>query len=82
MRKGKAIAVAKVTRKGQVTIPADFRKEHDIKVGGRVIFQRGNQSLVLIPIPSIEDLAGVDSQKIKYREAVQWLDKGRSEDRY
>jgi AbrB family looped-hinge helix DNA binding protein len=83
MKKEEVTAVvAKVTRKGQVTIPADFRKEHRIKEGGRVAFQSSNEGLVLIPLPSLEELAGVDSPKIKYREAVKWLDKSRSEDRY
>ena len=80
--KGISVVLAKVTRKGQVTIPADFRKEHNIKEGGKIAFQSGKKGLVLVPVPSLEELVGVDSQRIKYGQAVKWLDKTRSEDRY
>jgi AbrB family looped-hinge helix DNA binding protein len=85
MKKGRkqsttALAVAKVTRKGQVTIPADFRREHRIREGGKVTFQRSGAGLVLMPVPPLDELVGIDSGKISYREASKWLDESRSED--
>ena len=74
--------VVKVTRKGQVTIPAKFRKVHGIREGGRVSFRPSSDGLVLVPLPNIEDMAGVDAGKIKYEEAVKKLDRIRSQDRY
>jgi AbrB family looped-hinge helix DNA binding protein len=37
-----------VTRKGQITIPAEIRKEMNIKEGDRVIFVRFGNSLELL----------------------------------
>ncbi len=73
--------MSKVTRKGQVTIPVHFRRAHGIREGSRVSFRRARDGLILIPIPSLEDLAGADAEKITYDEAVKALDKMRSEDR-
>lgn len=74
--------IAKVTRKGQVTIPAPFRKAHRIREGSRVALRTSPAGLVLTPLPSLEDLAGVDAGKIAYDEFVKALDTMRSEDRY
>lgn len=38
---------SKVTRKGQVTIPAELREEFDIREGDYVVFQRVNDDLVV-----------------------------------
>ena len=72
----------KVTRKGQVTIPAEFRKTHGIHQGSRVTCRSDTDGLVLMPLPNIEDTAGVDAGKIKYEKAVKELDRMRSQDRY
>ncbi len=42
-----------VTRKGQVTIPADIRRELDIKEGDRLIFQRRNGTIELLTVDEI-----------------------------
>jgi len=74
--------IAKVTRKGQVTIPAEFRRRHGISEGGRVSFRENKARLILEPIPNIADLAGVDSQIITTKEAIKKLDESRANDRY
>ncbi len=74
--------IAKVTRKGQVTIPVEFRKARGIKEGSKVSFRQSASGLVLEPIPNIEDLAGVDAQRIGYKQAVKELDRMRTKDRY
>ena len=74
---------SRVTRKGQVTIPAEFRKAHGIREGSRVIFSsKGSGELSLKATPNLEDLAGVDSGKISYKEAIKKLDRMRENDRY
>jgi antitoxin PrlF len=74
--------IVRVTRKGQVTIPAEFRKTHQIFEGSRVSFREQKGELILEPIPSIEDLAGIDAGKISYKEATKKLDGIRGNDRY
>ncbi|MGI0081330.1 MAG: AbrB/MazE/SpoVT family DNA-binding domain-containing protein [Nitrososphaerales archaeon] len=76
------VLIGKVMRKGQVTIPAQFRKAHRIEEGSRVEFRNSDQGLLLKPLPSLEDLAGVDLDKVTYNKAVKTLNKMRSEDRY
>jgi AbrB family looped-hinge helix DNA binding protein len=77
------VVVSRVTRKGQVTIPAEFRKAHQIREGSKVIFSsRKTGELTLASIPDLEDLAGVDSERINYREMVKKLDRMRENDRF
>ncbi len=64
-----------VTRKGQVTIPAELRKKYGIRVGMKVEVLDAPAGLMLRPIPRMEDLAGVDAGKYTYAEMVQKLDK-------
>lgn len=74
---------SRVTRKGQVTIPAEFRKAHHIREGNKVIFSsKKTGELTLTPLPNLEDLAGVDSGKTRYKDAVKKLDRMRENDRY
>lgn len=76
------LVIARVTRKGQVTIPAEFRKQHGISEGSRVSFRESKTGLILEPIPNIADLAGVDSAIITTKEAIRKLDETRANDRY
>jgi len=74
---------SKVTRKGQVTIPAEFRKTHNIRKGSKVIFvSRKSGELTLTPVANLEDMAGVDSGRTSYKNAVKKLDRMRENDRY
>lgn len=73
--------MVKVTRKGQVTIPIEFRKRHRIREGGRVTFRAEPKGLVLVPMPSLEDLVGADAGKLTYAQAVRALDGLRAQDR-
>lgn len=42
-----ASQASKVTRKGQVTIPADLREAFNIREGDYVVFQRVNDDIVM-----------------------------------
>ena len=68
-----------VTRKGQVTIPAKHRKKYRIKEGMRMIVEDSSLGIVFRPIPSLEDLAGVDAGKFDAKKMKELLDKGRAE---
>jgi AbrB family looped-hinge helix DNA binding protein len=78
----KRTVTVKVTRKGQVTIPVEFRKQHGISEGDRVNFRQSKAGLILEPVPNIADLAGVDSKIITTKEAIKKLDESRANDRY
>ena len=74
--------VVLVTRKGQVTIPVAKRKKYGIKQGMRVLVKESNDGILITPITPIEDLAGVDADKISMVDMRRKLDEIRSHDRY
>jgi AbrB family looped-hinge helix DNA binding protein len=71
-----------VTRKGQVTIPAEQRRRYKIREGSKVRFVESENGLVLKPLIPIEDLAGVDAGKISLDQMRKRVDEMRSKDRY
>ena len=73
---------ALVTRKGQVTIPVELRRQYKIVEGTKLTVEDSPQGIVFKVIPKIEDLAGVDAQKITIEKAVEIIDKMRAQDRY
>lgn len=75
-------SIVKVTRKGQITIPANYRKKYKIREGLRVAFKDESGKLIIEPITPIEDLAGVDAGKIRITAAKKMLDRMRAEDRF
>ncbi|MGQ4833915.1 MAG: AbrB/MazE/SpoVT family DNA-binding domain-containing protein [Candidatus Asgardarchaeia archaeon] len=50
----------KVTRKGQITIPIEFRRKYNIKDEVAIIDDDGK--LLIIPVYDLEDLFGVDGE--------------------
>ena len=67
--------MTRVTRKGQITTPAELRRKHGIREGTRMEVLDSERGLMLIPIPRMEDLAGVDAGKYSYEEMVEKLDR-------
>jgi AbrB family looped-hinge helix DNA binding protein len=65
----------KVTRKGQVTIPAPLRKKYNIREGMRIGVADTPSVLVLKPIPDMNDWAGADAGKYTYEEMTRKLDR-------
>ncbi len=74
--------VGLVTRKGQVTIPASKRKKYRIREGMRVLIRDSDDGILITPITPIEDLAGVDADKVGLERMRKQLDKFRAQDRY
>ena len=54
--------IAKVTSKSMVTIPVKIMRKYKIKEGMRVKFIESETGILMIPIPKLEDLRGIDSQ--------------------
>ncbi len=75
-------SIVKVTRKGQVTIPVNYRRKYKIRQGQKVVFKEERGKLIIEPITPIEDLAGAFAGKISVAAAKKMLDKMRAQDRY
>jgi antitoxin PrlF len=71
--------VVKVTRRGQTTIPAEFRERFGIKEGDELIVKSAEEGLLLKVIPKLEDLAGAYSKFGKAEEIKQEIEKLREE---
>lgn len=71
--------VVKVTRRGQTTIPVEFRKKFKIKEGDELWVEATDDGLLLKVIPRLEDLAGVDAKYGKVEELKRELEKLREE---
>ena len=54
--------IAKVTSKSMVTIPAEIMRKYGIREGMRVKFIETEAGVLMIPIPKLEDLYGIDRQ--------------------
>ena len=52
--------IAKVTSKNMITIPIKIVRKYGIKKGMRVKFIEGKNCIIMVPIPSLEDLRGID----------------------
>jgi len=68
-----------VTTKGQITIPADLRRELQISEGTKLIVTREGEALKIIPVPKLSQLAGVDKEIFKGRKPSKELEKMREE---
>lgn len=68
---------SKVTRKGQITMPADFRRKNGVKEGSAVEITDLGDKLVIEPVPNLLDLVGCDKGKYDSAELRKALDRSR-----
>jgi AbrB family looped-hinge helix DNA binding protein len=68
---------SKVTRKGQITIPARFRQENGIKEGSSVEITEEGQKLIVQAVPDMLDLVGCDKGKYDPLKLKRMLDESR-----
>jgi len=71
--------IVKVTRRGQTTIPAYFRQKLGIKEGDQLMVEATEKGILFIPIPRLEDMAGVDAKYGNVEEIKKEIDKLREE---
>ena len=71
-----------VTKKGQVTIPVRFRKLLNIHEGSKLLISQSDNSIIMRPLLSLEELVGIHSGKITLAEVRKDLDELRKKDRY
>ncbi|MBC7130669.1 AbrB/MazE/SpoVT family DNA-binding domain-containing protein [Candidatus Bathyarchaeota archaeon] len=69
-----------VTRKGQTTIPAKFRKKYNIEEGTRLQVIETPEGILFKPQKSTIDLAGSGAKHATPQEMKNLLDKLREED--
>ncbi|MHB8568399.1 MAG: AbrB/MazE/SpoVT family DNA-binding domain-containing protein [Nitrososphaerales archaeon] len=77
MQSSERRVISKVTRKGQITIPASFRSKHGIVEGSAVEIDLEDSRLTVKPIPDLLKLVGVDKGKYDPTEIKEMLDKSR-----
>jgi len=71
--------IVKVTRRGQTTIPSEFRQKLGIKVGDQLLVEATEQGVLFRPIRKLEDCAGIYAKYGKVEEIKKEIDKLREE---
>ena len=71
--------VVKVTRRGQTTLPAEYRARLGINEGDELIVEEVGNQLVVRRVPNLLDLAGVDAKYGTTEEAKRSIEKMREE---
>ncbi|MBI2126264.1 MAG: AbrB/MazE/SpoVT family DNA-binding domain-containing protein [Thaumarchaeota archaeon] len=54
---------ATVTSKSMINIPAKIRHKYGIKEGAKIIFLESEDGIILVPVPSISALFGIDKER-------------------
>ena len=49
-----------VTSKSMVNIPARLRRRYNIKPGSKIVFVEKDSEILLVPVPTIDQLFGID----------------------
>lgn len=71
--------IVKVTRRGQTTIPIEFREKLGIEEGDELLIESTEEGLLIKVIPRLEDLAGFDARFGKVEEIKREIEKIREE---
>lgn len=66
-----------VTEKGMITLPADIRRKYSIKKGSKVKIMEEEKGILIMPIPRLEDLFGIDPSM---KEVAKAISEGRREE--
>jgi AbrB family looped-hinge helix DNA binding protein len=65
---------ATVTSKSMVNIPARLRARYRIKPGSKIVFVEKGSEIILVPVPTIDALFGIDREHGQaLREAAREL---------
>ena len=72
--------IVKVTRRGQTTIPIEFRKRHRIEEGSRLVVEDRGDAIVLRPVPRLGDLGGFLSKTTTVERTLKILDESREDE--
>ncbi len=71
--------IVKITRRGQTTIPVEFREKFGIKEGDRLVVEATEKGILFKTVPRLEEMAGIDSKYGTPEEIKKEIDKLREE---
>jgi AbrB family looped-hinge helix DNA binding protein len=71
--------VVKVTRRGQTTLPVQYRARLGIDEGDDLLVEEVSQGLLIRRVPNLLDLAGVDAKYGTPEEAKKVIEQMREE---
>jgi len=71
--------VVKVTRRGQTTLPVQYRAKLGIDEGDDLLVEEVSQGLLIRRVPNLLDLAGVDAKYGTPEEAKKLIEQMREE---
>ena len=76
----RARRVVTVTRRGQTTIPVEFRRRHHIEEGSKLILEDRGDAMVLRPVTRLEDLGGFLSKSTTVERLLKILGDSREDE--
>ena len=71
--------VVKVTRRGQTTIPAQFREKFEIKEGDKLLVEATENGILFKKMLPLQDMAGIDASYATPQQVNKMIDKLREE---
>ena len=69
-----------VSSKGQITIPSKLRKKLKMVKGEQLLIIYEKDTIKLVPITKLSELAGIDEELFKGRKPSQEIEANRKED--
>jgi AbrB family looped-hinge helix DNA binding protein len=72
--------VVKVTRRGQTTIPVEFRRRHNIKEGSRLLLEDRGEAMLIRPVPQLEDMGGYLAKVTTLKRLLKTLQESREDE--
>lgn len=72
--------IVKVTRRGQTTIPVEFRRRHKIEEGSKLVIEDRGDAMVVRPLIRVEDLAGFLSEETTIERMTKLLAESREDE--
>ena len=71
--------IVKVTRRGQTTIPVEFRKRYRIEEGSKLVAEARDDGIIFRPVASLEDLGGFLAGVTTVNKLTKILEESREE---
>ena len=75
------VAVIRVSKKGQATIPKELRERFGIETPGKVLIHEEGGKIVVKPLPSVEEMQGVHAGRYEKGEVLEHLREMNAEDK-
>lgn len=72
--------IVKVTRRGQTTIPVEFRRRHRIEEGTKLMMEDRGDALIVRPLARIEEFAGFLSENTTVERLTRLLAESREDE--